>query len=89
MKAHVHLSLLQQLDEVDVIGDNLTKVCHLLKQLGKQLQGVGVVQLQLQLKRMKHRLLQLLDGLHVQQARPVWTGYRDRREKSVTHLTLT
>lgn len=37
VQAHVHLRLLQQLDEVDVVGDDLTQVGHLLKQLGKQL----------------------------------------------------
>lgn len=43
MQAHVDLCLLQQLDEMDVVGDELTQVRHFLKQLGEQLQSVWVV----------------------------------------------
>lgn len=71
MQAHVHLRLLQQLDEVHVVSDDLTQVSHFLEQLGEQLQGVRVVELQLQLQGMQNRLLELLDGLHVEQAGPV------------------
>lgn len=79
VQTHVHLPLLQQLDEVDVVGDDLAQVGHLLEQLRKQLQRVWVADLQLQLQRMKHRLLETLDGLHVQQAGTVWV-------RQVTHL---
>lgn len=72
VQTHVHLPLLQQLDEVDVVGDDLAQIGHLLEQLGKQLQRVWVADLQLQLQRVKHRLLETLDGLHVQQAGTVW-----------------
>ncbi|TNN44914.1 hypothetical protein EYF80_044888 [Liparis tanakae] len=37
---------------------------------------------------MQHRLLKLLDGLHVQQARAVWPGDRDKEGTSVTFLGL-
>lgn len=73
MQAHVHLRLVQQLDEVHVVGDDLPQVGHFLEQLGKQLQGVRVVELQLQLQRVKNRLLKLLNGLYVEQAGSVWT----------------
>lgn len=79
MQTHVHLPLLQQLDEVDVVGDDLTQVGHFLEQLREQLQRVWVADLQLQLQRMKNRLLEALDGLHVQQAGTVWVT-------QVTHL---
>lgn len=72
MQAHVHLRLVQQLDEVHVVGDDLPQVGHFLEQLGEQLQGVRVVELQLQLQGVKNRLLKLLDGLHVKQAGSVW-----------------
>lgn len=61
-----------------MVGDDLAQVGHLLEQLGKQLQGVWVVDLQLQLQGVKHRLLELLDGFHVQQAGTVWTGTTER-----------
>lgn len=77
VQAHVHLCLVQQLDEVHVVGDDLTQVGHFLQQLGEQLQGVRVVELQLQLQRVKNRLLKLLNGLHVEQARPVWMENTD------------
>lgn len=69
-----------------MVGDDLSQVGHFLEQLGKQLQRVWVVELQLQLQRMQHRLLKLLDGLHIQKAGTVWTGDRDREAKSVTFL---
>lgn len=72
VQKHVHLPLLQQLDGVDVVGDDLAQVGHFLEQLRKQLQGLWVADLQLQLQRVKHRLLETLDGLHVQQAGTVW-----------------
>lgn len=71
-----------------MVSDYLTQVRHLLEQLGKQLQGVWMAELQLQLQRMEHCLLKLLDGLHVQQAGPVWTGHRDTGDQLVTDLTL-
>lgn len=82
MQKHVHLPLLQQLDGVDVVGDDLAQVGHFLEQLREQLQGVWVADLQLQLQRVKHRLLETLDGLHVQQAGTVWV-------RQVTHLLRT
>lgn len=60
-----------------MVGDDLAQVGHFLEQLGEQLQGVRVVELQLQLQRVKHRLLELLNGLHVEQAGPVWTDDTD------------
>lgn len=57
-----------------MVGDDLTQVGHFLEQFGKQLQGVWVVELQLQLQRVKDRLLKLLNGLHVEQAGSVWVG---------------
>lgn len=82
VQKHVHLPLLQQLDGVDVVGDDLAQVGHFLEQLRKQLQGVWVADLQLQLQRVKHRLLETLDGLHVQQAGTVWV-------RQGTHLLRT
>lgn len=79
MQKHVHLPLLQQLDGVDVVGDDLPQVGHFLEQLGEQLQGVWVADLQLQLQGVKHRLLETLDGLHVQQAGTIWV-------RQVTHV---
>lgn len=60
-----------------MVGDDLAQVGHFLEQLGEQLQGVRVVELQLQLQRVKDRLLELLNGLHVEQAGSVWTDDTD------------
>lgn len=60
-----------------MVGDDLAQVGHFLEQLGEQLQGVRVVELQLQLQRVKDRLLELLNGLHVEQAGPVWADDTD------------
>lgn len=60
-----------------MVGDDLAEVGHFLEQLGEQLQGVRVVQLQLQLQRVKNRLLELLNGLHVEKAGSVWMDDTD------------
>ena len=71
MQAHVSLGLLQQLDQVHMVCDKLPEVCHLLEHFGEKLEGVGVVHLQLELQGMEHRLLEVLNGLHIEQPRSV------------------
>ena len=67
-----------------MVGHDLPQVRHLLQQLGEQLHGVRVVDLQVELQGVEHRLLEPLDGPHVQQARPVcreagrWVDVRTR-----------
>lgn len=88
MQMHVELSLLEQLDKVDVVGDHLPEVCHLLEDFGEELQAVGVLHLQLELQCVQDSLLELLDGLDVQQARSVCEGSEDRKVKfRAAHLT--
>ncbi len=83
VQAPVHLGLFQQLDQLHVIGHQLTQVRHLLQDFGEQLERVGMVGLQLQLQRVKNRLLQVLDGLDVQQT---WSICQRRIREDCQHL---
>lgn len=51
---------------------NLSEVGHFLQQLGKELGGLGVVQLELELQRLQQVVLYVLNGLHIQQTWAVW-----------------
>lgn len=61
---------------------NLSEVCHFLEQLGKELGGLGVVHLELELQGLQQVVLDVLNGLHVQQTWAVWG--RRRTGGSVT-----
>ncbi len=83
VQAPVHLALFQQLEQLHVIGHQLPQVRHLLQDFGEQLERVGMVGLQLQLQRVKNCLLQVLDGLDVQQ-----TGSICRRRNTRLSVSL-
>lgn len=55
---------------------NLSEVCHFLEQLGKELRGLGMVHLELELQGLQQVVLYVLNGLHVQQTRAVWGSRR-------------
>jgi hypothetical protein len=59
------------MQQLHMLRDDLSEVCHFLQQLGKQLWGLGVVQLELQLQGLQQVVLNVLNGLYVQQARAV------------------
>lgn len=71
VKAPVHLGLLHECDQLHVVRHQLAQVRHLLQDFSEQLQRVRMVGLQLQLQRVKNRLLEILDGLDVQQSGPI------------------
>ncbi len=83
VQAPIHLALFQQLEQLHVIGHQLPQVRHLLQDFGEQLERVGMVGLQLQLQRVKNCLLQVLDGLDVQQ-----TGSICRRRNTRLSVSL-
>lgn len=55
---------------------NLSEVCHFLEQLGEELRGLGVVQLELELQGLQQVVLYVLNGLHIQQTWAVWESRR-------------
>lgn len=65
MEAHVCLGFLDDLQELHVLRDDLPEVRHFLQQLCKQLRGLGVVQLQLQLQGLQKVILDVFNGLHI------------------------
>lgn len=62
-----------------MLCDDLPEVCHLLEHLGEQLRGLWVVQLELQFQGLQQVVLDVLDGLHVQQAWAVWENEKTKR----------
>ena len=56
--------------------NNLSEVCHFLEKLGKELRGLRVVQLELELQGLQQVVLYVLNGLHIQQTWAVWGSRR-------------
>lgn len=87
MREHLHLCLLHQSHHLHVISDHLPEVGHLLQHLGEELDGVGMVDLKLELQRVQHCLLQLLNRLDVEQAWPIWATTREKVKRSSSSIT--
>lgn len=66
VQTEVHFCLFEQLDEVHMVRHQLPQISHLLKHFGEELEGVGVVHLQLQLQGVQHRFLKIFDGFDIQ-----------------------
>lgn len=62
-----------------MLCDDLPEVCHLLEHLGEQLWGLRVVQLELELQGLQQVVLDVLNGLHIQQAWAIWEKWKDKR----------
>lgn len=65
MERGLRLSLFDFLNQVNVLGDQLTEVGHLLQQLGEEVDGVRVVRLQVEVQGLQDAVLKLLNLLHV------------------------
>lgn len=88
MKAHVRLCLLYYLQQLHVLCHNLSEVCHFLEQLSKELGGLWVVQLELQLQGLQQIVLNVLDGLHIQQTWAVWGSRNGRQNRRFRYKIL-
>ena len=73
VQTHVLLRLLQEVDEADVVSHQWPQIDNLLQELGEELRAVRVEGLQLLFQSLQHRVLKVLDGLHVHQAWPIFT----------------
>lgn len=62
-----------------MLCDDLPEVCHLLEHLGEQLWGLWVVQLELELQGLQQVVLDVFNGLHIQQAWAIWEKWKDKR----------
>lgn len=65
MERGLRLSLFDFLNQVNVLGDQLSEVGHLLQQLGEEVDGVRVVRLQVEVQGLQDAVLKLLHLLHV------------------------
>ena len=88
VETHVRLRFLYYLQQLHVFCHNLSEVCHFLEQLGKELGGLGVVQLELQLQGLQQVVLYVLNGLHIQQTWAVWESRNGRQNRRLSYKIL-
>lgn len=85
MERGLRLSLFDFLNQVNVLGDQLTEVGHLLQQLGEEVDWVRVVRLQVEVQSLQDAVLTLLHLLHVYQPRAIC---EEKKKPEATQIEL-